>query len=52
MLFLQIPLAIKQKAVIFTLYTIKPVGAKSPTGLYLKIQPYFQLRYALYLESP
>ena len=36
-LFIQIPLAIQFKIYNLLLYTIKPVGAKSPTGLYIKI---------------
>ena len=51
MLFLQIPLAVQFKIYNLLLYTIKPVGAKSPTGLYINIEFYFKLRYALYLGN-
>ena len=51
MLFFQIPLAIQFKIYNLLSNTIKPVGAKSPTGLYINIEFYFKLRYVLYLES-
>ena len=50
-LFIQIPLAIKQKSYNLLSNTIKPVGAKSPTGLYINIEFYFKLRYVLYLGN-